>query len=56
MNLKDYEQLGWRYEYCSATPAYLLINPVGRLVWTDYSFTSTENHIVKMIKLFGGAN
>lgn len=49
MSLKDYERLGWKYEYCAAIPAYLLINPSGKLVWTDHSFTSTENHVVKMI-------
>lgn len=52
MKLKDYEKLGWRYEYCAAIPAYLLIDPNGKTVWKDESFTATENHIIKMIELF----
>lgn len=56
MNLKHYEQLGWKYEYCSAIPAYLLINPSGKLVWKDDSFAAQESHVVKMIEMFGGKN
>jgi len=56
MKLKDYEQLGWKYEYCSAMPAYLLIDPSGRLVWVDHSFTAPESYVVKVIEAFEGGN
>jgi hypothetical protein len=52
MTLEDYEKLNWRYEYCSSMGAYLLLNPEGRVVWVDYSFTAPPSHILKMIEKF----
>lgn len=56
MSLKDYEQLGWKYEYCSAMAAYLLLNPERKVVWVDDSFTAPESHIIKVIEKFSGKN